>query len=240
MKLFSRKLRPGLSIGAQKDFAANFNKMMAILENMEGVGGITITKRGDYFRFSLTGENDAGAGALSGSGMPDGYEEETLNVVTEGGIKQRTVFVKASTKSDVVIPCEANKRLVLQVTESSTGVYKIGLDHVHLADTAWELTIDGDTATCVNCMAMLTTVTVKAAGDLMSLTCDLSGHTDGWLCGVIKGSTKEVSLDFREPTTEMNEEQDEIVFPLYRVIKEDGVWRVAVDVRAMPRIGAYW
>jgi hypothetical protein len=62
------------------------------------------------------------------------HEEETLNVVTEGGIKQRTVFVKASTKSDVVIPCEANKRLVLQVTEPSTGVYKIGLDHVHLAD----------------------------------------------------------------------------------------------------------
>jgi hypothetical protein len=179
MKLFSRKLRPGLSIGAQKDFAANFNKVMAILENMEGVGGITITKRGDYFRFSLTGENDAG--------MPDGYEEETLTV-----------------------------------------------------QTPWELTIDGDTATCVNCMLMLSTVTVMAAGDQMQLTCDLTGHTDGWLCGVIKGSTKEVSLDFRDPTTEMNEEQDEIVFPLYRVIKVDGVWMVAVDVRAMPRIGAYW
>ena len=105
--------------------------------------------------------------------------------------------------------------------------------------TAWELTIDGDTATCVNCMLMLSTVTVMAAGDQMQLTCDLTGHTDGWLCGVIKGSTKEVSLDFRDPTTEMNEEQDEIVFPLYRVIKKDDVWRVAVDVRAMPRIGAY-
>jgi hypothetical protein len=57
---------------------------------------------------------------------------------------------------------------------------------------------------------------------------------------VIKGSTKEVSLDFREPTTWMNEEQDEIVFPLYRVSKEDDVWRVAIDARAMPRIGAYW
>jgi len=106
--------------------------------------------------------------------------------------------------------------------------------------TPWELTINGDTATCVNCMLMLSTVTVKAAGGQMQLTCDLTGHTDGWLCGVIKGSTKEVSLDFREPTTEMNEEQDEIVFPLYRVSKADGVWRVAVDVRAMPRIGAYW
>ncbi len=108
------------------------------------------------------------------------------------------------------------------------------------AQTPWELTIDGDTATCVNCMLMLSTVTVKAAGDQMQLTCDLTGHTDGWLCGVIKGSTKEVSLDFRDPTTEMNEAQDEIVFPLYRVSKADGVWRVAVDVRSMPRIGAYW
>jgi len=104
----------------------------------------------------------------------------------------------------------------------------------------WELTIDGDTATCVNCMLMLSTVTVMAAGGQMQLTCDLAGHTDGWLCGVIKGSTKEVSLDFRAPTTAMNEEQDEIVFPLYRMIKDGGVWRVAVDVRAMPRIGAYW
>ena len=109
-----------------------------------------------------------------------------------------------------------------------------------LIQTAWELTIDGDTATCVNCMLMLSTVTVKAAGDQMQLTCDLTGHTDGWLCGVINGATKEVSLDFRDPTTEMNEEQDEIVFPLYRVIKVDDVWMVAVDVRAMPRIGAYW
>jgi len=79
-----------------------------------------------------------------------------------------------------------------------------------------------------------------ATGGQMRLTCDLAGHTDGWLCGVIKGSTKEVSLDFRAPTTAMNEEQDEIVFPLYRMIKDGDAWRVAVDVRAMPRIGAYW
>jgi len=108
-----------------------------------------------------------------------------------------------------------------------------------LIQTAWDLTIDGDTATCVNCMLMLSTVTVKAAGGQMQLTCDLTGHTDGWLCGVINGSTKELSLDFRAPTTAMDEDQGEIVFPLYRVTK-DGVWRVAVDARSMPRIGAYW
>ena len=169
MEHFRNKLVRGKAIGAQKHFAHDFNKIMLILENIKGVGGIVIKKEGIDWRITTS------------------YENPTLTV-----------------------------------------------------QTAWDLTIDGDTATCVNCMAMLTTVTVKAEGDLMSLTCDLTGHSDGWLCGVINGSTKEVSLDFRDPTTEMNEEQDEIVFPLYRMLKEDGVWRVAVDVRAMPRIGAYW
>ena len=168
MEHFRNKLVRGKAIGAQKNFAYNFNRVMLILENIKGVGGIVIKKEGIDWRITTS-------------------YEPTLTV-----------------------------------------------------QTAWELTIDGDTATCVNCMLMLSTVTVMAEGDLMSLTCDLSGHSAGWLCGVIKGSTKEVSLDFREPTTEMNEEQDEIVFPLYRVIKEDGVWRVAIDARAMPRIGAYW
>ena len=170
MEHFRNKVVKGKAIGAQKNFAHDFNRVMQILENIKGVGGIEIKKEGIDWRITTSYESS-----------------QTLTV-----------------------------------------------------QTPWELTIDGDTATCVNCMAMLTTVTVKAEGDLMSLTCDLTGHTDGWLCGVIKGSTKEVSLDFRDPPTEMNEEQDEIVFPLYRVIKDGGVWRVAVDVRAMPRIGAYW
>ena len=142
----------------------------------------------------------------------------------------------------------ANDRIIRNLKVKGGRIRKIGdkwtitlkRQPTLTVQTAWELTIDGDMATCVNCMLMLSTVTVMAAGGQMQLTCDLSGHTDGWLCGVIKGSTKEVSLDFRDPTTEMDEEQDEIVFPLYRVIKVDGVWRVAVDVRAMPRIGAYW
>lgn len=170
MEHFRNKLVRGKAIGAQKNFAHNFNRVMLILENIKGVGGIKITKNGIDWRIA-----------------PDEQSNITLT-----------------------------------------------------PQTPWELTIDGDTATCINCMLMLSTVTVMAAGDQMQLTCDLTGKTDGWLCGVINGATKEVSLDFRDPTTEMNEEQEEIVFPLYRVIKVDGVWRVAVDVRAMPRIGAYW
>ena len=171
MEHFRNKMVKGKAIGAQKNFAHDFNRVMQILENIKGVGGIEIKKDGIDWRVSTS------------------YEK-------------------------------GNTTLTMQ--------------------TPWELTIDGDTATCVNCMLMLSTVTVMAAGGQMQLTCDLTGHTDGWLCGVIHGSTKEVSLDFRDPATEMNEEQAEIVFPLYRVSKEDDVWRVAVDVRAMPRIGAYW
>jgi len=168
MEHFRNKLVRGKAIGAQKNFAHNFNRVMLILENIKGVGGIVIKKEGIDWRITTS-------------------YEPTLTV-----------------------------------------------------QTAWELTIDGDTATCVNCMLMLSTVTVKAEGDLMSLTCDLSGHSAGWICGTIDGATKVLGLAFRDPTTEMDEEQAEIVFPLYRVIKADGVWRVAVDVRAMPRIGAYW
>lgn len=170
MEHFRNKLVQGKAIGAQKNFAYNFNRVMLILENIKGVGGIKITKNGIDWRIA-----------------PDEQSNITLT-----------------------------------------------------PQTPWELTIDGDTATCVNCMLMLSTVTVMAAGDQMQLTCDLTGKTDGWLCGVINGATKEVSLGFRDPTTEMDEEQEEIVFPLYRVIKTGGVWRVAVDARAMPRIGAYW
>lgn len=171
MEHFRNKLVRGKAIGAQKNFAHDFNRVMLILENIKGVGDIVIKKEGIDWRITTS------------------YEQVSPTLTVQ---------------------------------------------------TPWELTINGDTATCVNCMLMLSTVTVKAAGDQMQLTCSLTGHTDGWLCGVINGATKEVSLDFRDPTTAMNEEQDEIVFPLYRVIKEDDVWRVAVDVRAMPRIGAYW
>jgi hypothetical protein len=175
MRIFGR-IKSGLAIGAQKNLASDLNKVFEILERIEGVGGITISKNCTDWRIANGGTDGGGA--------------NDTNVTT--------------------------------------------------AQTSWGLTIDGDTATCVNCMLMLSTVTVMAAGGQMQLTCDLTGHTDGWLCGVIKGSTKEVSLDFRAPPTEMNEEQDEIVFPLYRVSKDGDVWRVAVDVRAMPRIGAYW
>ena len=136
MNHFRNKLKKGVSIGAQKSFADDFNKVLEILEHMEGVAGITITKKGTDWRFSLSGEGQASGGGGGGGGIPDGYEEETLNVVTSAGILTRTVLVKTSTKDDYVTPGSGNKRFVLQVTEPSTGSFAIGLDYAHLADGA--------------------------------------------------------------------------------------------------------
>lgn len=133
MNHFKNKIKSGLAIGAQKTFAEDFNKVMEILENIEGLGGVTISKNGNTWRISVTGQLTASGGS-GGGGIPAGYEEEQLDVVTAAGIKTRTVLVKTSTKADVVTPGSGNKRLVLQVTEPSTGTYAIGLDYVHLAD----------------------------------------------------------------------------------------------------------
>jgi len=45
MEHFRNKLVRGKAIGAQKNFAHNFNRVMLILENIKGVGGIEITKK---------------------------------------------------------------------------------------------------------------------------------------------------------------------------------------------------
>lgn len=136
MNHFKNKIKSGLAIGAQKTFAEDLNKVMEILENIEGLGGITIAKNGNTWRISVTGQATESIGSGGGGGIPAGYEEEELNYITSAGIKTRTVLVKTATKADVVTPGSGNKRLVLQVMEPSTGTFAIGLDYVQLADEA--------------------------------------------------------------------------------------------------------
>ena len=135
MKHFKNKLKSGLAIGAQKNFAEDFNKVLEILENIDGLGGITIAKNGNMWRISVTGQATESIGS-GGGGIPAGYEEETINIVTSNGIKTRTVLSKTADKADVVTPASSNKRLVLQITEPSTGSYAVGFDYAHLADEA--------------------------------------------------------------------------------------------------------
>lgn len=109
----------------------------------------------------------------------------------------------------------------------------------------WALTVSGATATCVNCMTMLSTVTVFKAGedladgDEMELTASLSGEK-GWLCGTINGATKELGLAFGDPPDELDADEETIRFPLYYMVKTDGMWQIALDARDMPRIPGYW
>jgi len=179
MEHFRNKLVRGKAIGAQKNFAHNFNRVMLILENIKGVGGIVIKKEGIDWRIA--------------PGPPHTpYEQSDITLTPP--------------------------------------------------HTAWELTIDEDTATCVNCMLMLSTVTVMAAGDQMQLTCDLTGKTDGWLCGTLntETETKVVGLAFTDPPTALQEDSEVIYYPLYKMKKAGGKWFVTLDARNMPRIGAYW
>lgn len=104
----------------------------------------------------------------------------------------------------------------------------------------WALTVSGATATCVNCMAMLTTVTVTAPGETMALTAAMSG-TAGWLCGTLNGGTKALGLAWGDPAETLDEDEETVRFPLYKMeLSENGLWVCVLDARDMPRIGGYW
>jgi hypothetical protein len=66
-------------------------------------------------------------------GVPDGYEEETLNVVTEDGIKTRTVLVKTADSADVETYTSTDERKLLQVKNVS-GEYKLRIDKGYLVE----------------------------------------------------------------------------------------------------------
>ena len=65
MRIFGR-IKSGFAIGAQKNLASNLNKVFEILERIEGVGGITISKKGTDWRIANGGTDGGG---------PDGGEK---------------------------------------------------------------------------------------------------------------------------------------------------------------------
>lgn len=93
MKTFSSKLTSGKAIGAQRDFARDFNRVLEILENIAGDGvNIEIEKSGVDWKIKKIE-----TGGSSG-GLPSGYEEKEVNVVTQTGIVRMTVLVKSDTE----------------------------------------------------------------------------------------------------------------------------------------------
>jgi hypothetical protein len=129
MKFFER-LRAGLSIGAQKDIAKTMNLLFDILENLDGApsSGIKVKGVGDQLRIHYDGSQPSGEGGAWDGTAPDGYEWETLNIVTDGKIVTREVLVKSETSADVQTWDEDDARLLLQVkggTGDDAGLLRI-------------------------------------------------------------------------------------------------------------------
>lgn len=120
IKYFKRIIE-GLSIGGQEGLAESLNNAFDILENLEGapLSGINVKRDGNIWRIGYDGSQSTGGEAWDGT-APDGYEWETLNVVTDGKIVTREVLVKTSSKADVVTWDSDDARLLLQV-KGGTG-----------------------------------------------------------------------------------------------------------------------
>lgn len=118
MKLFFGRMIRGKAIGAQKNFAADFERVKAILENVEGVGDIEIDKGNpEYWRIKITPQGYQSGSGGSG-GIPEGYEEETLNIITDSGIVTRKVLVETESKASVETFGSSDSRLLLSINTS--------------------------------------------------------------------------------------------------------------------------
>ena len=117
-KVFQFRMRKGKAVGAQPGFADAFNRVLDILENIDGRGGVEIHKNGIDWRIVITDDTSAG----SGGGIPAGYEEETLNIITDSGIVTRKVLVETATKASVQAFASGDSRLLLSIDD--TGVVR--------------------------------------------------------------------------------------------------------------------
>ena len=113
-KLFQRMIS-GKAIGAQKGFAASINRLFDIIENLDAVRPLKLNKHGVDWR--LTTMPDLAPNSESG-GVPDGYEEETLNIITDAGIVTRKVLVETSSKASVEAFSSSDSRLLLSINTS--------------------------------------------------------------------------------------------------------------------------
>lgn len=97
MKIFGNRLIPGRAIGAQKTFAADFNAVMEILENMEGAGQVEIDKsNAKYWRIKIKEASDTGGGS---GGIPAGYTAQ--NRITQ--IQYDSTYYKLQIKKGTVL-----------------------------------------------------------------------------------------------------------------------------------------
>lgn len=130
-KVFANKLVKGLAIGAQPTFCDDFNLVQDILQNVEVLPPLKLDKTGIDWRLSV----DGGAGSQEAvtkvvnnpvSAIPVGYEEETLNVVTNSGIVTRTVLVRSDTKATVKSFSGSDNKKILQINSAGNVIIDSG------------------------------------------------------------------------------------------------------------------
>ena len=132
MKLFSGRMQRGKAIGAQAGFAADFERVKAILENMEGTGEIGIDKSNpEYWRINITPRSEADSGGAATTPETDNRSievssEEKLQLVrfddgdvTDKGLSELIVISddKLSAVSDA-----GNYEIVVRVKGASGDV----------------------------------------------------------------------------------------------------------------------
>jgi len=104
-------------------FARGIMRLAEAWERLRIVGGYTTWDEARHIPTLHVGASGAWDGTA-----PEGYEWETLNVVTDTGIKTREVLVKTATSADVETWTSTDARLLLQVkggTGDDAGLLRI-------------------------------------------------------------------------------------------------------------------
>jgi len=88
-------LKGGKSIGAQAGFVEAFNELVDFALDLDGAGDIKVDKtHWPRVRISYVPQQPPTGG------IPDGWEEKEVNVVTQNGVVRMTVLVKSDTSTE--------------------------------------------------------------------------------------------------------------------------------------------
>ncbi len=106
------------------------NRVFDILTRLRTGTGLSLERRGNSWTINTSIEQAPSSGS---GGIPAGYEEETLNIITDAGIVTRKVLVETATKASVETFASEDSRLLLAITtdgvvRKSKGYLKNGLD----------------------------------------------------------------------------------------------------------------
>lgn len=113
-KIFQNRLVKGVAIGAQPTLADDLNTVQDILENVEALPPLRLDKNGIDWRLSVDGSIGSQKAVSKvinePSGIPAGYTEATVTLVTKTGMYTATILVKNGSLS--AFSSSQNKKLL--------------------------------------------------------------------------------------------------------------------------------